>query len=115
MKRRSALDDFEVGSVREADYTPSLSDIPRQQPDGLSDNEDAFSEWDTMSVVETFGRGRMLYDFHSDSAEVNCLKVNQGDIVEVSLRPSSDGWTRARELTGSREGFIPTSYFQLTD
>ena len=36
---------------------------PRSQGDGLSDNEDLCSEWDTMSIVETFGRGVMLYDY----------------------------------------------------
>ena len=67
-----------------------------------------------MSVIETFGRGKMLYDFKDDSNE-NCLSVKEGDIIDVSLRGGADGWTRARHVKTRQEGFIPTSYFKLSD
>lgn len=110
MVRTAALDEFEPSNRKGDPFDKSL----RQQPDGLSDGEDGYSEWDTMSVVETFGRGKMLYDFQDNSNE-NCLMAKVGDIIEVSLRGGSDGWTRARHVKSNQEGFIPTSYFKLSD
>ena len=43
----------------------------RQQPEGLSENENE-SEWDEMSVLETFARGQVLFDF--DGSNIPDLK-----------------------------------------
>jgi len=40
----------------------------RQQPEGLSDENE--SEWDEMSVLETFARGQVLFDFDGNIPDI---------------------------------------------
>ena len=44
---------------------PVMTDIPepRSRPEGLSGEEGEFTEWDEASVMETFGKGKVIYDF----------------------------------------------------
>jgi len=99
-----------AGQSVQGDQAAVMPDPPavRPQPDGLSDENE--SEWDEMSVLETFARGQVLFDFDGNIPDIQCLPVKTDEIVEVSLRDDG-GWTLARKQ--EKEGFIPTSYFKL--
>lgn len=94
---------------------PVMTDIPepRSRPEGLSGEEGEFTEWDEASVMETFGKGKVLYDFVAETGD-GCLNVKEGELIDISLR-DMNGWSNARKLDSKEEGFIPTSYFELTE
>ena len=63
--------------------------------------------------METFGKGKVLYDFVAETGD-GCLNVKEGELIDISLR-DMNGWSNARKLDSKEEGFIPTSYFELTE
>jgi len=89
-----------------------LTYVSRSKAPGRSLVEDV-TEWDDESVMETFGRGRVLYDFVAEPGD-DCISVLEGEVIDVSLR-DQNGWSKARRKNTKEEGFIPTSYFELID
>ena len=61
-----------------------LTYVSRSKAPGRSLVEDV-TEWDDESVMETFGRGRVLYDFVAEPGD-DCISVLEGEIIDVSLR-----------------------------
>ena len=64
-------------------------------------------------MIETFGRGKVLYDFVAEDND-GCLNIKEGEVIEVSLR-EANGWSKARKIDTREEGFVPSTYVQLDD
>ncbi|KAK3857146.1 hypothetical protein Pcinc_036584, partial [Petrolisthes cinctipes] len=77
------------------------------QPDG--DDNTEFYDTEPLPVI---GTCRALYNF--DGTSEGSMNMTEGEELNVIEIDQGDGWTRVRRVSSFEEGFVPTSYIEMT-
>jgi len=80
------------------------------QPDQGQDDENAeFYDAEPLPVI---GTCRSLYTF--DGTSEGSMPMTESEELNVIELDQGDGWTRVRRLNSYEEGFVPTSYIEMS-
>uniref|UniRef100_A0A8C2ZZC1 Formin binding protein 1-like n=1 Tax=Cyclopterus lumpus TaxID=8103 RepID=A0A8C2ZZC1_CYCLU len=92
-------------------HTPQLRTSPPKpgQPNPeLHEFDDEFDDDDPLPVL---GHCKALYSF--DGQNEGTLVMAEDEVLYIIEEDKGDGWTRARKQ-GGEEGYVPTSYVEIT-
>ncbi|XP_069943475.1 formin-binding protein 1-like isoform X1 [Cherax quadricarinatus] len=79
------------------------------QPDGGDDDNAEFYDAEPLPII---GTCRALYSFEGTSE--GSMNMTEGEELSVIELDQGDGWTRVRRTSVFEEGFVPTSYIEMT-
>ncbi|XP_069497938.1 formin-binding protein 1-like isoform X2 [Ambystoma mexicanum] len=93
----------------EGSYTEDTNpEIPIQPQAHIhNDFDDEFDD----DPLPAIGHCKAIYPF--DGQNDGTLAMKEGDVLYIIEEDKGDGWTRARKQSGE-EGYVPTSYVQIT-
>uniref|UniRef100_A0A6A7FWD8 Formin-binding protein 1-like isoform X4 n=3 Tax=Hirondellea gigas TaxID=1518452 RepID=A0A6A7FWD8_9CRUS len=93
--------------------TAAAPAIPLADADELDGDADDSNEFDA-DLLPVIGTCRALYGF--DGVSEGSMALAEGEELAVIELDAGDGWTRVRKPLpdGGEEGFVPTSYIQVT-
>ncbi|CAG0923028.1 unnamed protein product [Notodromas monacha] len=74
--------------------------------------EDAEYFYDDNEALTILGTCRALYSF--DAQSEGSIPMCEGEDLQVIELDQGDGWTRVRRVDQSEEGFVPTSYIEIS-
>ncbi|CAG0887195.1 unnamed protein product [Darwinula stevensoni] len=96
---------------RESGLGTSHMSIPDSDPDAPQE-EDEIDFYEDPNPLPVLGTGRALYQF--DALSEGSIPMHAGETVHIVEVDQGDGWTRVRRMDKSEEGFVPTSYMEIS-
>ncbi|XP_050714494.1 cdc42-interacting protein 4-like isoform X3 [Eriocheir sinensis] len=79
------------------------------QPDAGEDENAEFYDTEPLPII---GTCRALYVF--DGTSEGSMSMTEGEELNVIELDQGDGWTRVRRVAEFQEGFVPTSYIEMS-
>jgi len=86
------------------------ADSDQDQYDG--NDRDYYDNISELDMLQPLGTCKAIYPF--DATSEGSIPMAENEELHLIETDQGDGWTRVRRMNGSQEGFVPTSYIDIT-